>query len=485
MFAFQTVAQGQRMAVWDREGRRTIVEGPKRVNVWGRKVVPLETFVAGPRQYLIVQYRDGRIEHRQGPTVFWKDDVEHLRVTVAEAIVLDGSEAIAVNLQAEAKVERRVVHGPEMFVPAAGEWVERLATFVAGPTQYLVVNFRDGRAEHIRGPVVFWRDEVEHLKVAVREAVPLDANEAVVVYRQNGGKVERRVVRGPELFVPAAEEYLHEFHWHGADPKDPKRKIPNTLVFTKLRVIPDQMYFDVASVRTSDDALMSVKLMIFFELMEIEVMLDQTHDVVSDFINAVTADVIDFAGKLTFEGFKEKTELLNQRETYPQLATRLGRIGYRLNKVVYRGYQAGEKLQAMHDGAIEARTRLKLDAETEVQAQELADLKLQREQDRARQRQEMRQAEVLHEQRVRQIAHEQELRQRQAEQEQAVTAQRLSGDLKLAQRQAVHLQRVRFLQSVREMEVDMTRYLVAKSERPDRKIRLEGDRRTQLHLHEG
>jgi hypothetical protein len=33
------------------------------------------------------------------------------------------------------------------------------------------------------------------------------------------------------------------------------------------------------------------------------------------------------------------------------------------------------------------------------------------------------------------------------------------------------------------MEVDMTRYLVARHEKPDKRIQIDGDRRAQLHLH--
>lgn len=409
MFIYHTIVQGQRVAVWDRNGRRTIVEGPRRLTLWGQRVQPLQAFVAGPTQYLVVEFRDGRIAHQ-------------------------------------------------------------------------------------RGPVVCWLDDVEHLKISIADAVPLDANEALVVYRQQEGKVQRRIVRGPELFVPEAQEWLHEFRWHGADPRDPRRKVPRALVFNKLRVIPDQLYFDVEGVRTADDALVTVKLMIFFELMDIGVMLDQTHDPVADFINAITADVIDFASRLTFEQFKEKTECLNTRDTYPQLGQRAGRIGYRMNKVVYRGYQATDKLQAMHDSAIEMRTRLKLDAETEAQAQELADLKLTREQERCVQRQQMQREEAEHEGRVKRIAHDEQLRQRQleheaqmrqrqAEQEQAQAAKRQQDEMVLQRRQAVYDQRVAFLQSVRDLQVDMTRYLTARHEKPDRRIQIDGDRRAQLHLH--
>ena len=86
-------------------------------------------------------------------------------------------------------------------------------------------------------------------------------------------------------------------------------------------------------------------------------MLDQTHDPVADFINAVGADVIDFTAGLSFEMFKKQTDKLNAIDTYQNLKRRAERIGYRVNKVVYRGYEAGTKLQAMHDDAIEARRK--------------------------------------------------------------------------------------------------------------------------------
>jgi hypothetical protein len=47
------------------------------------------------------------------------------------------------------------------------------------------------------------------------------------------------------------------------------------------------------------------------------------------------------------------------------------------NKVVYRGYGAPERLQQMHDQAIEARTRLHLERATEQRAQDLESFKLE------------------------------------------------------------------------------------------------------------
>jgi hypothetical protein len=370
-----------------------------------------------------------------------------------------------------------------------GRTIDLLACHTAGPSQYLVVRHRDGRVQHIAGPAALWQHPLDHAAIETRSAIVLDANEAIIVYTQEPDRVGRRIVRGPALFVPAANEWLHEFSWHGTDPTDAGRhKVPHALKFTKLRVIPDQTYFDVHDVRTADDALLVVKLMLFFELVDVQTMLDQTHDPIADFINAVSADVIDFVATRSFDRFKEQTELLNDLATYPQLAARATRIGYRINKVVYRGYQANAKLQAMHDGAIEARTRLRLEAETERQAQELADLKLQREAERSERRRGMERQEQEHQSGMARLAHDEKLRRQGAAREAQLEAVRRRREMELSHEQARHRERIAYLQAMNGMQVDLTSYLVARYRHPDRLIRIDGGggggNGAQLHVHE-
>jgi len=410
MFSIRTVRQGDRIAVWDQNGRVNYVDGPRRLILF-RKIV------------------------------------------------------------------------------------QKLQRFSAGADEYLAIEFSDGHSEHVRGPASVWYDPVEHSSVEIKKALPLDSHEAIVVYRRMNHEVERRVERGPALFVPHENEWLHEFRWHGADPEHPSRKIPRALRFKKLRIIPDQTYHLVDDVRTADDALLTVKLMIFFELADIETMLKQTHDPVADFINAVTADVIDFVGSRTFEAFKQETERLNELGTYQNLTQRAQRIGYQINKVVFRGYTAGNTLQAMHDGAIETRTRLKLEAETEEQAQELADLKLAREAARSDQRRAMETQQTEHAVRLKRLEHDEQLRRQEAERQAETDAtrrtneaerehQRESQRIELEHQQATDEEQARYLATMREMQVDLTRYLVAQYQNPDRLVRISSDNGAQLHLHE-
>jgi hypothetical protein len=269
---------------------------------------------------------------------------------------------------------------------------------VAHPGEFLVARKQDGGQEHLVGPTSLWEDPREHASVEKEEVLRLDAKEAVVVYSRGDDAVNRRIVHGPCAFVPEPGEWLHQFSWHGSRWSNGRYlKVPNALQFHKLWLMPDQMYHDVPDVRTADDALITIRLMVFFELVDIETMLESTHDPIGDFVNAATSDVIDWVGRYDFEQFKRNTEQLNDLRTYRQLASRSDQCGYRIHKVVYRGYGATAALQRMHDEAIEAWTRLMLERATEQQAQELEDAKLEREHARAGRRRAEEDARVVHE----------------------------------------------------------------------------------------
>jgi hypothetical protein len=373
------------------------------------------------------------------------------------------------------------------------ETVRRMPRWSAREGEYLVVTHRDGRVEHLPGPAELWQHPVEHLAVAVAPAIAISAHEAVVVYGhaptaagEEHGEIQRRVVRGPAQFVPASGEWLHQFSWHGADPQRPSRKIPHALRFERLRTVPDQMYAEVPAVRTADDALLTLRFMVFFELVDIPLMLDQTHDPIADLVNALTADVIEFAAIRSFEGFKADTEHLNALPTFGQLGGRAERIGYRISKLVYLGYAANDQLQAMHDRAIEARTKLRLEAETETQAQEIADLKLQRERERAVQRQAMEQDAARHAAALQRLVEEERLTRRQM----TAAGERDEREANHQQRQRHRIardgQRVTFIGGMHAAGVDPTRWLVARYQHPDRLIRIDSgsnNPQERMHLH--
>ena len=58
-------------------------------------------------------------------------------------------------------------------------------------------------------PAVIFKNPLEHASVTVYPCTSLDANEVLVVYKQNlgNGSVARYLKHGPTVFMPAANEW--------------------------------------------------------------------------------------------------------------------------------------------------------------------------------------------------------------------------------------------------------------------------------------
>lgn len=377
-----------------------------------------------------------------------------------------------------------LVVGPQRIL-TWGKRIEHLTHHVAYPGEFLIVRHRDGHQEHLPGPCEIWFDPRIHVAIEKEDALQIAAKEAVVAYSRDkkSGDVHQRIARGPAVFVPQPGEWLHTFSWHGTR-GDGYRKVPGALVFQKLWLMPDQMYHDVEDVRTADDVVLTVRLMIFFELINLERMLDETHDPIGDFINAASSDVLDLVGRYTFDDFKTRTELLNNLDHYSQLRGRAQQVGYQLHKIVYRGYSTSHALEAMHGQAIETRTRLKLERETENQAQELADFKQHREAQRAVQQRNQEKAQELHDMEKLQHRHEQQLRLTQ-ERRDAERAQVKADTLQqMTLQKDAHQLWLDTLQTLKDMGVDLSAYLT--QGRADQVIELRGNSGsgdTHPHLH--
>merc|ERR1719281_2417529 len=149
------------------------------------------------------------------------------------------------------------------------------------------------------------------------------------------------------------------------------------------------MYLSVQNVRTVDDASLTVHLMLFYELQSIETMLDSTNDLIGDLVNAASADVMTFASRLTYETFLQETAELSRVANFPILSSRMEQTGTSLLKVVYRGYNASQQLQDMHDQAISRRTKLRLEADAAREEQERKATELRCRKERAGQEQEL------------------------------------------------------------------------------------------------
>jgi len=206
----------------------------------------------------------------------------------------------------------KIVDGPAR-VMLVNQKMTMCRNYFASESQYLEVRKKAGPVQIIHGPCSLFQDPIHDDSIAVRNATMVDASEALVVYQhtdndaerpiaelKGASAVQRRVVRGPARFIPAANEWVHEFAWSGV-PRDGSKTTyqPKALKFSLLKTIPMTAYHNVNEVRTNDDTLLTVKLMLFFELVDVEKMLDSTPDPIGDFINAASSDTIAFCAGVT------------------------------------------------------------------------------------------------------------------------------------------------------------------------------------------
>lgn len=281
--------------------------------------------------------------------------------------------------------------GPGLVTSMYMHNIAKMKRYSATAKQFLEVLLRNGNTQILPGPVDLFENPMLQHAVVIKSALVLHTGEAVVVYNQINGQIERTIVHGPKtLFPKSTAEFYHVFNWHE------RRGMPspgNPIVCTTS---PDQMYIDVNVVRTKDDALMTVSLMLFYELCDMEKMLRETHDPIANFINAAQADVICFASKLTFEEFKQSSNKLNSLDNYPALLVVASKIGFTLSGVVHRGYTA-KRLESIHIQAIETRTKMVLERQSSLQQQKLAGFKLDSERQRVRKEFELQLARRNHE----------------------------------------------------------------------------------------
>lgn len=379
----------------------------------------------------------------------------------------------------------RAVDGPETLT-CLGVTLTKRRLVVANENEYLEVRFVAGHSSIVPGPTSLFEDPLEHAGVQVKPAKSISNNEALVVYREKLTEatkcveahkvVTREIVRGPVLYKPQnASEWTHQFSWHGHDSSGDReqlaRKRPHGLKFEKLLLAPSSTYFDVENVRTADDALLTVRLMIFFKLEDVVKMLDATNDPIADVINSVSSDVITFCAARSFEQFKETSEQLNAIGVYSALTSTVASRGIAVSKVVFRGFLAPQRLQKMHDDAIEKRTRLVLERESELQERKLADERLAKEQERESVKRQIESAEAEHRARLRRTEFEAAQRQKRDEAE-------LHNAESAAERE--HYQALQTSLGLQPAEI--ASLLVAKAHVPAKLIQISGDAKPVVHL---
>ncbi|BFZ13803.1 hypothetical protein BsWGS_16842 [Bradybaena similaris] len=242
--------------------------------------------------------------------------------------------------------------------------------------------------------------------------------------------------------------------------------IPGLNKFHQLPTIPGNFYYNVREVRTSDDTMLTVKVMLFYKMEDVLKMLDTTHDPVADLINALCADVISFVGPLTYQKFVESTSQLSDLDIFPQLRERAERVGFKVEKVVFRGYHASDQLQEMQNVAIESRTQLRLQREIEDQEQKLSGFKLNKLQERSCLEQAMEIKKQTHRQKMSELQHKQKLEMEDMKLKQQLELSNLEAQVNLEHKNSEYKQKISHLGQLNEVKVDLSKYLTLEYNTP-------------------
>jgi len=191
--------------------------------------------------------------------------------------------------------------------------------------------------------------------------------------------------------------------------------------------------------------------------------LDSSSDPIGDLSNALGADLITFAAKVSYEMFLEVSAIsLNDIATFPLLSQRATSIGFNIAKVVYRGYKSSNDMQVMHESSIKTQQQLRVNHETAIKNQELEDIKASRVAQRADKEREIQAAQHAEIMRQKAVEHEAILQQKRAELEMEEKAMKNRND-----------ERVGFLEKLKNLGVDLTQFLISEQTKVSKLVKIE------------
>ncbi|KAL3933596.1 MAG: hypothetical protein SGBAC_010325 [Bacillariaceae sp.] len=93
----RTIKDGEAAAIWNRSGEHTQIIGPKRVVLFYSTIRFLTRLKAQADQYLKVQHRDGTVEHLRGPLQMYLNPSYHDTISINDGIKLKENEVIQVS----------------------------------------------------------------------------------------------------------------------------------------------------------------------------------------------------------------------------------------------------------------------------------------------------------------------------------------------------------------------------------------------------
>lgn len=223
--------------------------------------------------------------------------------------------------------------------------IQFLDRFIAGTTQYFIVTYIDGRREHIDGPGELFMNPNLHSNIVVANAYGLVTEFDCILVKKNKNNEESAiVVKGPKLYFPTVSEEIVEFCWHGSDENSDFVK-EDCDRFKILKLDKKQWKIDVPFVLGKESGIL--KLTLSFEIINVELMLQQTLNLTGALYEALLIDLKNFTSN--FQIFDSHvypmSVLFSTLDAFPTLMHRSKGLGTKFSSVFFRGFSVGNTIE--------------------------------------------------------------------------------------------------------------------------------------------
>lgn len=391
------------------DGSKEVINGPtsRQLGFDVATYVRKEKRVIPENEYVKVYYNDPEKNNEiiMGPCVYSEGpDVE--KISVYDKTTVETNQfAIIKYLNGDEKI----IKGPKTLVRDFDmTQIDVHENSSAQIGKFAHICYNDGTEEIINGPCeVNYTSKMSSIEI--KDGIKLDGQESLIVYTDSNDNVTRDIIKGPDVWIPKVidsdgnklRQWVHNFSVHGSKYKEYDRgvlnvKVPGALNFTKLRLVPSMMYLDTMDTRTNDDALLTIRSVLYYEITDVEKLLDGTYDHTADLINATSACTNQYVSTRSFDKFKTEIDGLNDLSQYDILVQKGKEIGINVTKVVCNGYIAPDAIQEMQNRSLETQTRLQIEYDEETQKQELQDLILERDTKRSEEKMDLEKTQQNH-----------------------------------------------------------------------------------------
>lgn len=343
--------------------------------------------------------------------------------------------------------------------------------------QYLVVKHRDGRVEHIRGPVALFENPALHDQIRVEDSILLKSDsEYIVVYNEGtsnhtAGHVQREkmnvsanrvIIHGPTLFVPTPIEHVHEFSWSQVKKGEQLSSTMDKFRVLRTTTLPLEITLNVP---LSDSHCIKAELHIEYKIsshhQSVETLVKH-EDPIRRMYKAILADGQKLGDSITLDMIRarkqsEMNALLTSLESYTELRKAAEQSGLQITSVYLTSQDLNDPLKKLFDNERKLAGNLQSEIERnnqrrELRALEQEDMRKGIEDDAELQRMKLESDDKLdqemHEIKLAALKRRVELEKHEAE----------ASNEKIKMKDATVLL---FLDKVKDMGVDMTKFLAS------------------------